>query len=108
LRVKIFKISKNVEERETSTSSVKKFEEKHSRLLERKNEENGKSYAEVLKGRNRGQQESKKNEYNRDIHSIRPSTFKQQRTFNHDEGINKREDHDQPRHEFRRIALQRR
>jgi hypothetical protein len=29
--------------------------------------------------------------------STRPSTFKQQRSYNHDEGINKREDHDQPR-----------
>jgi chromosome segregation ATPase len=108
LRVKIVKLNKNVEERETSTSSVKKVEEKHSRLPERKNEEKGKSYAEVLKGRNHGQQESKKNEYNRDTYSIIPSTFKQQRSFNHDEGINRREDHDQPRHEFRRTAPQRR
>jgi hypothetical protein len=97
LRDKIIKINKNVEKRETSTSSVNKVEEKHSRFPERKNEEKRKSYAEVLKGRNHGQQESKKNEYNRDIYSTRPSTFKKQRSFNHDEGINKREDHDQPR-----------
>jgi hypothetical protein len=60
LRVKIVKLNKNVEERETSTSSVENVEEKHSRLLEKKNEEKSKSYAEVLKGRNHGQQESKK------------------------------------------------
>jgi hypothetical protein len=54
LRVKIAKLSKNVEERETSTSSVKKVEEKYSRFPERKNEEKGKSYAELPKGRNHG------------------------------------------------------
>jgi hypothetical protein len=54
LRVKIVKLNKNVEERETSTSSVKKVEEKHSRLPERKNQEKGKSYAEVLKEMNHG------------------------------------------------------
>jgi hypothetical protein len=52
LRVKIIKLNKNIEERETSTSSIKKDEEKHSRLPERKNEEKRKTYAEVLKGRN--------------------------------------------------------
>jgi hypothetical protein len=45
LRVKVFKLSKNVEERETSTLSINKFEEKYSRLPEKKNEEKGKSYA---------------------------------------------------------------
>ena len=55
LRVKIVKVSKNVEERETSTSSKKKIGEKHSRLPERKNEEKGKSYVEVLKEWNHGQ-----------------------------------------------------
>jgi chromosome segregation ATPase len=54
LRSKTIKLKKNVEETETSTS-VTKNEEKHSRLLEKKNEENRKSYAEVLKGRNHGQ-----------------------------------------------------
>jgi hypothetical protein len=57
LRFKITKINKNVEERETSTSSIKEVEEKNSRVIERKNEEKAKSYAEVLKGRNHGQQE---------------------------------------------------
>jgi hypothetical protein len=47
-----------------------------------------KSYAEVLKGRNHGQQESERNEYKR------PSTFKQQGSFNH---YNQREDLDKPR-----------
>jgi hypothetical protein len=56
-RVKIIKLRKNIEERETSTSSVKKLEENHYRLLERKNEERIKSYVEILKGRNHGQQE---------------------------------------------------
>jgi hypothetical protein len=40
-----------------------KVEEKRSRLLERKNKEKAKNYAEILKGRNHGQQESKMNEY---------------------------------------------
>ena len=44
LRSKIIKLNKNVEEKETSTS-VLENEEKHSRLLEKKNEENRKSYA---------------------------------------------------------------
>ena len=59
LRVKILKLNKNVEETETSTLVVDN-EEKHSTLLEKKNEENRKSYAEVLKGRNHGQPKSKK------------------------------------------------
>jgi septal ring factor EnvC (AmiA/AmiB activator) len=59
LRVKIVKLNKNIEETETSTSVVEN-EEKHSTLLEKKNEENRKSYAEVLKGRNHGQPKSKK------------------------------------------------
>lgn len=81
LRSKIVKINKNVEETETSTSFVEN-EEKNSRLLENKNEENIKSYAEVLKGRNCGQLESKKTiEY---TYSIRPFMFKPQRSFNHD------------------------
>jgi chromosome segregation ATPase len=50
LRVKIVKLNKNVEERETSTSSVKEVEEKSYRLPEGKNEEKPKSYAEVIKG----------------------------------------------------------
>jgi predicted nucleic acid-binding Zn-ribbon protein len=58
LRSKIIKVNKNVEETETSTSVIEN-EEQHSRLLE-KNEENRKSHAEVLKGRNHGQPESKK------------------------------------------------
>jgi hypothetical protein len=48
LRVKIFKLSKNVEERETSASSVKEDEENHSKLSEKKNEEKRKSYAEGI------------------------------------------------------------
>jgi hypothetical protein len=41
---KIFKIRKNVEEKKTSTLAVEN-EENHSRLPEKKNEENRKSYA---------------------------------------------------------------
>jgi hypothetical protein len=48
LRSQIFKLNKNVEEIKTSTSVIEN-EEKHSRLLEKKNEENRKSYAERLK-----------------------------------------------------------
>jgi septal ring factor EnvC (AmiA/AmiB activator) len=59
LRSKIVKLNKNVEETETSTSVIEN-EEKHSRLLEKKNEENRKNYVEVLKGKNHGQPESKK------------------------------------------------
>jgi hypothetical protein len=97
LRIKIFKLSKNVEETETSTSSVENVEEKPSRLLEKKDEEMSKSYEKGIKGRNHGQQESKKNEYNRDASSTRPTTFMKQRRFNDDEQIHRREDHDQPR-----------
>jgi hypothetical protein len=53
LRSKIIKLNKNVENIETSTSIVEN-EEKNSRVLEKKNEEKSKSYAEVLKGRNHG------------------------------------------------------
>jgi hypothetical protein len=81
LRSKLAKLNKNVEETKTSTSVIEN-EEKHSRLLENKNEENRKSYAEVLKRRNRGQPESKKN--TEDTSSIIPSIFKPQRSFNHD------------------------
>jgi hypothetical protein len=59
LRSKIINLNKNIEEIETSTSVIEN-EEKHSRLLEKKNEENRKSYVEVLKGSNHGQPESKK------------------------------------------------
>jgi hypothetical protein len=97
LRSKIVKLNKNVEETETSTSIIEN-EEKHSRLLEKKNEENRKSYAEVLKGRNHGQPESKKTI--EDTSSRRPSMFKPQRSFNHD--------HDQSRQKFRRTTPQRR
>jgi hypothetical protein len=91
LRVKVIKLSKNVEETETSTSVVEN-EEKHSRFLEKKNEEKRKSYAEVLKGRNHGQPESKK--IDKDTYSRRPSTFKPQRSINHDH----------PRQEFKRTT----
>jgi hypothetical protein len=60
------------------------------------------SYAEVLKGRNHGQQESKRDEY------IRPSTFRKQRIFNHFERNNQREYLDQPRKNYRRNTPQRR
>jgi hypothetical protein len=39
LRVEVVKFNKNVEERGSSTSPVKKVEEKFYRFLERKNEE---------------------------------------------------------------------
>jgi hypothetical protein len=51
-------------------------------LLEKKNEENRKSYAEVIKGRNHGQLESKKTI--EDTSSRRPFMFKPQIIFNHD------------------------
>jgi hypothetical protein len=97
LRIKIIKLNNNVEEKKTSTSVIEN-EEKHSRLLEKKNEENRKSYAEVLKGRNHGQPESKKTI--EDTYSRRSSMFKPQRRFNHD--------HDQSRHNFIRTTPQRR
>jgi septal ring factor EnvC (AmiA/AmiB activator) len=73
LRSKIVKLNKNIEETETSTSVIEN-EEKHFRLLEKKNEENRKIYAKVLKGRNNGQPKSKKTI--EDTYSIRPSMFK--------------------------------
>jgi hypothetical protein len=97
LRVKIDKLNKKVEETETSTSVVEN-EEKHSTLLEKKNEENRKSYAEVLKGRNHGQPESRKPI--EDTSSRIPSTFKPQKGFNHD--------YDQSKKKFRRTTPQKR
>jgi hypothetical protein len=99
LRSKIVKLNKNVEETKTSTSVIEN-EEKHFRLLEKKNEENRKSYAEVFKGRNHGQPESKK--IIEDTSSRKPSMFKPQfkpqRSFNLD--------HDQSRKKFRRTTPQ--
>jgi hypothetical protein len=50
-----------------------------------------KSYVEVLKERNHGQQHSERNEYKR------PSTSRKQGSFNHCEGKNQREDYAKPR-----------
>jgi hypothetical protein len=75
LRSKIVILKNKVEETETSTLVIEN-EEKHSRLIEKKNEENRKSYAEVLKGRNNGQPESKKTI--EDTSSRRPSMFNSQ------------------------------
>jgi hypothetical protein len=97
LRSKIAKLNKNVEETKTSTLVIEN-EEKNSRFIEKKNEENRKSYAEVLKGRNHGQPKSKKNI--EDTSSRRPSMFNPQRSFNHD--------HDQSRKKFRRNTPERR
>jgi hypothetical protein len=97
LRVKIDKLNKKVEETKTSTSVVEN-EEKHSMLLEKKNEENRKSYEEVLKGKNHGQPESKKTI--EDTYSRIQSMFKPQKSFNHD--------HDQSKKKFRRTTPQRR
>jgi septal ring factor EnvC (AmiA/AmiB activator) len=97
LSVKVIKLNNNVEETETSTSIIEN-EEKNSRFLEKKNEENRKSYAKVIKVRNHGQPESKKNI--EDTSSRRPFMFKPQRSFNHD--------HDQSRKKFRRTTPQRR
>jgi hypothetical protein len=46
--------------------------------------------------------------YIRDGYQRRPSTFRYQRSFNHCEGNNGREDRDQPRHDFIRNTSQRR
>jgi hypothetical protein len=81
LRGKIDKVNKKFEEIEASTSVVEN-EEKHSTLLKKKNEENRKSYVEVLKGRNHGQPESKKTI--EDISSRILFMFKTQKIFNHD------------------------
>jgi chromosome segregation ATPase len=97
LRSKIVKLNMNVEETKTSTSVIEN-EEKQSRLLEKKNEENRKSYEEVIKGRNHGQPKSKKTI--KDTYSRGPSMLKPQRSFNHD--------HDQSRQKFRRTTPHRR
>jgi hypothetical protein len=99
--------NKNVEERGRSTEPVMKVEEKCSRLPKNKNEMKDKNYEDILKGRNHGQQDSKRNECIRDIFQRRPSTYRYQRTFNHCEGHNKREDHNQPMHELKRTTSQR-
>jgi hypothetical protein len=125
--------SKSIEERGSSTQPVKKVEEKCYRLLERKNEEKAKSYDEVIKGTIKKEEctlskentpkmeKTQEDDYRRaappkisptlrnirDVSPRRPSTFKYQRSFNHCEGNNIREDHDQLRHEFRRTTSQR-
>jgi hypothetical protein len=97
LRSKIVNLKKNVEETETSTSDIEN-EEKHSGLIENKNEENKKSYAEVPKGRNHGQPESKKTI--EETSATRSLLFKPQKIFNHD--------HNQSRKKFRRTTPQKR
>jgi hypothetical protein len=118
LRVKVVKLSKNIEE--ASTSSVKIVEEKCHRSSKRKSEEKPKSYAEVIKGSIKKEeckplkknipkgQKTQEEDYRRDGHQRRPSTFRQPRSFTHNEGVNGREDHDQPKHDFRRTTPQRR
>jgi hypothetical protein len=98
---------KSIEERGSSTPPVNKVEEKCSRLPEKKNEEKANNYANILKGRDHDQQESKRNECRRGVSPRRLSTSRHQRSFNHCEGNNIREDHDQLRHEFKRTASQR-
>jgi hypothetical protein len=46
-------------------------------------------------------------DYRRDKYQRRPSTFRYQRSFNHCEGKNRREDRDHPRHDFKRTTTQR-
>jgi hypothetical protein len=108
LRVEVHKISKNLKSSqvlENILNSQRPYSDKYG--LEYKNvhfEEGSSSmkkstkqkcYAEGLKGRNHGQQESDRNEYRI------PSTCRQQRSFNHCEGNNQREYHDHTRHKFR-------
>ena len=47
-------------------------------------------------------------DYRRDRYQRRLSTFRDKRSFNRCEGNDKREDRDQPRHEFKRTTSQRR
>jgi hypothetical protein len=50
LRVEVVKINKNIEHRGSSTPLVNKVEEKCFRMMEMKNEEKAKSYAEIIRG----------------------------------------------------------
>jgi hypothetical protein len=100
LRVKVVKLNKNTKEREKISSLANKDDEKCYKLLERKNEEKIKSYAEVIKGPTKKEEcdPSKKNilemkktqeeDCRRDKYQRRPSTFKYRRSFTHGEGIN--------------------
>jgi hypothetical protein len=120
LIIKVVKLSKNVEGKGNNKSPIKKVEEKCYRLLGRKNEKKAKSYAEVIKDSIKKEEcdPSKKNnpeikktkeeDYRRDGYQRIPSIFKNQRSFNHYEGNNIREDRDQPRHGFKRNTSQRR
>jgi hypothetical protein len=96
LRVEVNKLNKNLKSSqvlENILNSQRPYSDKYGLGYKNVHFEEGsssmtketkqKSYAEVLKGRNHSQQESERNEYKR------PSTFRQQRSFNHDEGINK-------------------
>jgi hypothetical protein len=93
---------KNVEESGTSTQPTMKVEEKCSRLSEKKKEEKAKNCADIIKGRNHGQQQSKGNECIRDVSQRRLFIPRYQRSFNHCEGNNIRED--KLKHEFRRTT----
>jgi hypothetical protein len=110
LRVKVVKIGINIEE--ASTPSVNIFEEKCHRSSEGKSEEKPKSYVEAIKGSIKKEEckPLKKNipkghktpeeYYRRDGHQRIPSTFRKPRSFTHNEGVNLRKDHDQPKHYF--------
>jgi hypothetical protein len=89
-------------------------------LLERKNEEKAKSYGEVIRGPIKKEEcePSKENipemdktqeeNHRRDGYPRRPSTSMYQRRLNQYEGNNRREYHDQQRHELKMTASQRR
>jgi hypothetical protein len=118
LRVKVVRLSKNIEE--TSTWSLNIVEGKCRRSLEGESEENPKSYEEVIKGYIKKEEcnplkkniskghKTQEEEYKRNGHQRIPFTFIQPRSFTHNEGVNKIEDHDQPKHDFKRTIAQRR
>jgi len=59
--------------------------------LEKNNEEKAKNYADILKGRDHAQQESKRNECKISVSPRRPSTSMYQVSFDHCEGKKRRE-----------------
>jgi hypothetical protein len=65
--------NKSVEAKGSSAQPIMKVEEKCSRLSVMKNEEKDKNYAGILKGRNHGQQESKRDECRSGISPTRSS-----------------------------------
>jgi hypothetical protein len=93
------KLSENVEERETSTSSIQNVEKKSSRVPERKNEEKPKTYVEVIKIFMKKEECKPLNKNIPEVQKTQEEDYKRtSSTFTPQRNLI--DDHDQPRKEF--------